>query len=416
ERAQTAQAWANTLVTLESVLSPDEKRIVAANNIDAVKDAITDDNGSILRWDDVDPQSMQQASASNDIIRLMNQTEDANQETDNVQPASGESVVTLNKLVIDQMNRAMIDVFTAARMLGNKNPAEELRGMFWVGNQLVPQEQLQNIWKYGTLIAPSTTNADLIVETEPEVLDTDETDSVAPPAPPPPDTPAMDTTEDETPDENFDAPVEKDYRRTAKRFRETFNEVIKLMREGITSPASVRIILLDELRRGGRFAYLDGLKRAGKRRPSFDDKGETALAKWLNEQRPLVSSFVTSIMEDKFTDKQLAQKGLQWTNGSLSEMLYKGMFDGQPKKLWKWVIDPRKEHCLTCLRLNGQVHRMKVYVERRLLPQSPRLLCTGQFCGCKLKATTEKARGRLAGIKTKVMIIKDWQQYERMAH
>ncbi|MHC4649183.1 MAG: hypothetical protein ACYTBJ_27345, partial [Planctomycetota bacterium] len=292
ERAQTAQAWANTLETL-TILSPD----------DAVKDGITDEQGNILRWDDVDPQSLSQARSMNDLASLMNQTEGGNQSAE-VQPVSGESVVTLNKLVIDQMNRAMIDVFTAAQLLGNKHPAEELRGMFWVGNQLVPQDQLQNIWKYGTLIAPSTTNADLIVETEPEVLDTDETDNT-PSAPPSPVQPSeMDTT-GETPDENFDAAIEKDYRRTAKRFRETFNEVIKLMREGITSPASVRVILLDELRRGGRFAYLDGLKRAGKRKPSFDENGERALATWLSKQRPLVSSFVTSIMEGKFSDKQL---------------------------------------------------------------------------------------------------------------
>ncbi|HEB28861.1 MAG TPA: hypothetical protein ENI05_14075, partial [Porticoccus sp.] len=68
ERAQTAQAWATTITILESILSPDEKRIIAANNIDAVKDAITDKKGNIIRWDDVDPKTLEQASDIEEII------------------------------------------------------------------------------------------------------------------------------------------------------------------------------------------------------------------------------------------------------------------------------------------------------------------------------------------------------------
>ena len=282
ERAQTAQAWATTIEILESVLSPDEKRIVAANNIDAVKDAITDEGGNIIRWDDVDPRSEEQADTVEQIV-------------------AG--------------------------------------------------------------------------------------------------TPAVTPGDDDTPDENFDAPVEKDYRRTAKRFRETFNKVVSLWEMGITTPGSIKILIMDELRKGGRFAYLDGLKRAGKRRPEFDDQGQAALALWLSKQRGFVNSFVSNVVQGKFTAKQLANKGVEWTNGSLSDMLYKGMEDGAPKKLWRWQYDHRKDHCVTCLRLNGQVHQMKTYASRGLLPRSTRLVCTGRNCGCDLVPDDGPARGRLAAVR-----------------
>jgi len=283
ERAQTAQVWSNTLVTLDSILSPDEKRIIAANNIDAVKDAITDDAGNVIRWDDVDPRSEEQANTVEQIVA-------------------------------------------------------------------------------GTPVTPSPT-------------------------------------EDDTPDSNFDAPVEKDYRRTAKRFRETFNDVIKLLETGITTPGSVKILILDELRKGGRFAYLDGLKRAGRKKPEFDDQGQDALATWLSKQRGFVNSFVAKVTDGGYSAKQLANKGVEWTNGSLADMLYKGMEDGQPRKLWRWQYDHRKDHCVTCLRLNGQVHEMKTYASRGLLPRSTRLVCTGRNCGCELKEDDGPARGKLGAVR-----------------
>jgi hypothetical protein len=282
ERAQTAQAWATTLVTLGDILTPDEKRIIAANNIDAIKDAITDEQGNILRWDDVDPQTTEQATDTEDIIA-------------------------------------------------------------------------------GT----------------------------------PPPTPS----DEETPDENFDAPVEKDYRRTAASFKRAFGDVITRLGKGQFTPGSANVLLLNELRKGGREAFLDGLKRAGLKSPKFDKDGEKELALWLTEQRPFLKSFVADVKGGKFTEKQLSSKGLQWANGSLTNMLYKGMEIGAPRKKWRWVINFLKENCVSCLGLNGQVHTMKAYANKGLLPQSVRLVCHGDFCGCKLVADDGPAKGRLGAVR-----------------
>lgn len=282
ERAQTAQAWATALITLGDILSPDEKRIVAANNIDAIKDAITDEQGNILRWSDVDPQTTEQATDIEDVIA-------------------------------------------------------------------------------GT----------------------------------PPPTPA----DEETPDENFDAPVEKDYRRTAASFKRAFSDVITRLGKGQFTTGSANVLLLNELQKGGREAMLDGLKRAGLKSPEIDKQGEKALALWLTKQRPFLKSFVADVKGGKFTEKELSNKGLQWANGSLTDMLFKGMELGAPRKLWRWVINFLKENCVSCLALNSQVHTMKAYANKGLLPQSIRLVCHGDFCGCKLVPDDGPAKGRLGAVR-----------------
>ena len=298
------------------------------------------------------------------------------------------------------MNASMIDVFTAATMLG-QNPAEELRGMYWVGNQLVPKSQLQNIWKYGTLIAPSTTNADIIVQDEPEVLTTDaESPGIVatPPAPRPATIPAQPTAES-APDDNLIVGEEKDYRRTAARFKIAFNDVTMRLKNGQFSSGAATVLLLNALRKDGEEAYIDGLKRAGRKKPEIDDAAKKTLSQWLAQQRKMVKSFVSDVESGRYTDKVLASKGAQWANGSLSDMLYKGMEAGDARKMWRWVTNFLKENCASCLALHGQVHQMKSYADRKLVPQSVRLICHGDNCGCKLVADDGPARGRIRSVR-----------------
>jgi hypothetical protein len=404
ERAQTAQAWATVAQMVETSTTADERRILLTNQIEALKDATLDDKGNIIRLDDADPKTPGQLIVNGEFVPMAAPT---NGEQPSTAPVvSDNSAAELNKIIIDQMNSAMVDVYTAARMLG-QNPAEELRGMYWVGNQLVPKDQLQNIWKYGTLIAPSTTNADLIVESEPEALGLEET------APPPAsDTPAPalasavqpeqtgTDTEEETPNENFVSGEEKDYRQTSARFKSTFNLATRMLKNERINARAANVMIMGELRSEGTEAYLDGVKRTGVRKPVFDERGQNALADWLSKQRPFVSGYVSDVISGKYSDKQLENKGLQWVNGSLSDMLYKGM-GVNPKIMWKWVTNFAKENCITCLRLHGQVHQFKTYASRGLLPKSIRLVCHGDNCGCRLQKANpgDKATGKIGAVR-----------------
>jgi hypothetical protein len=54
ERAETAQLWAGVAAAVQNNMTPEEKRVMLANMVEAIKDAITDENGEIVRLPDQD--------------------------------------------------------------------------------------------------------------------------------------------------------------------------------------------------------------------------------------------------------------------------------------------------------------------------------------------------------------------------
>lgn len=55
----------------------------------------------------------------------------------------------------------------------------------------------------------------------------------------------------------------------------------------------------------------------------------------------------------------------------------------------KWVMNPRKEHCESCLRLDGRVYRASTWQRYNIYPRMPRLRCGGFWCGCDFEDTDE---------------------------
>ena len=61
ERAASAQVWAGVVAALGDKLTAEEARLLLANQIEAVKDAITDADGALIRLNDADPKADPQA-------------------------------------------------------------------------------------------------------------------------------------------------------------------------------------------------------------------------------------------------------------------------------------------------------------------------------------------------------------------
>jgi hypothetical protein len=55
----------------------------------------------------------------------------------------------------------------------------------------------------------------------------------------------------------------------------------------------------------------------------------------------------------------------------------------------RWDLGPTKDHCESCLKLNGKVKRASQWDEADIRPQSPRLKCGGYRCLCTLTPTDE---------------------------
>ena len=71
---------------------------------------------------------------------------------------------------------------------------------------------------------------------------------------------------------------------------------------------------------------------------------------------------------------------------------------GEDEKL-KWVVDPFKEHCVDCLKLDGKVKRASQWRDYGIRPRAQSLACGGWRCGCELVPTDDPlSKGPLPSI------------------
>lgn len=78
--------------------------------------------------------------------------------------------------------------------------------------------------------------------------------------------------------------------------------------------------------------------------------------------------------------------------GRYAEMYTLGQGTARDDPKFAWVMDPEKENCPSCAKLNGQVRRKSVWDAHDLRPQSPHLECMRSaggvtVCGCSFKKT-----------------------------
>jgi hypothetical protein len=277
QEADKASTWANIILTLEGKLTPDEQRRLLANQVEAVRDVITDESGRIVRLDDSDPETPEQ-----------------------MQPP-----------------------------------------------QLAAPEQMPT--------------QDVVID------DTEE--------------------------------AQKALSATQRTFKQRFIELAMQVQNNVISKAVLRPALRLALLEAGADALRDGLADGGAPMPQLDDEARQALSVWRAEQSPFISKFVKELFDTPFTFDALQRRAEMWVNKSVNPIYYRGLELANRNQRFMWVVNPVKEHCKTCLKLNGQIHRMKDYRRTGLLPQSSKLICGGYRCGCALLPTDQPARGRLRAVR-----------------
>lgn len=80
--------------------------------------------------------------------------------------------------------------------------------------------------------------------------------------------------------------------------------------------------------------------------------------------------------------------------GSTALMLFGvGELFGKPERMKKWLWGNTEKPCVTCLRLNGQVHTSGDWARSGWYPKSRHLDCRGYNCACSLVDTDEPENG-----------------------
>lgn len=180
--------------------------------------------------------------------------------------------------------------------------------------------------------------------------------------------------------------------------------VADLLRGGLDSDIRRQrfvVVMRAHLQRLGLDAFRDGLEAGGVSREDFDDRDLKAVQTYLAEQSQYIRSFADDVYSGKISPNAVMYRASLWANKSL-----RGFYNlGQASAAWnaphRWMLGPTEEHCRTkdgsigCLNLSGQVHRLRDWRKRNLVPGSDALTCKGYQCACRLMlALGERASGR----------------------
>lgn len=176
-------------------------------------------------------------------------------------------------------------------------------------------------------------------------------------------------------------------------FEGDFEELLRRARDGSMQRVQWASAVRTMMRHNGRKAFVDGLEDGGISEPELSEEDTITINSLLQEQ----SQFVTALgkllfKEDGVSDPQAVQKPAMWFNKAIMPLYQAGLASADKNGLYEWAVG-NTEHCDTCLRLDGQRHRMRDYMRKGLMPQSDLLDCKGYNCECRLVRVFGKVRG-----------------------
>ncbi len=159
------------------------------------------------------------------------------------------------------------------------------------------------------------------------------------------------------------------------------------------------------IRRGFTQAWAEGAKECGILPDEITVAEQTKLNSLISTNLGFVRDFGVAIRRGSKANggllrTQMTRSGV-WVSRYTQVVQEAKAMSCADQKL-KWVIDPTKDNCSSCVRLNGKVKRASFWDERSIIPQVPDagyLTCRGFNCGCTLRVTDDRvARGPLPNL------------------
>jgi len=138
ERAQTAQMWAGFTQTVGDNMTADEKRRLLANMVEAAADAITDENGEVMRMNDVSDEPPEEQIADG-------ATPQNAEPLDAAAPAEQQTVDSQKAIQATRLDfeLAFEDLMTARKELTERSLAARVRGLLRQYGYLAYQDGLE---------------------------------------------------------------------------------------------------------------------------------------------------------------------------------------------------------------------------------------------------------------------------------
>jgi hypothetical protein len=276
ERADTAGKWSTFTSAVKEESTPDERRRILANMVEAFKDAVTDENGEIVRLTDIDTQPEGEETAEDDTP--------------------------------------------------------------------LPEAQSNP--------APAT-------------------------------------------DEDQAAGDEKAIQSTRLDFETEFEDILTEARAKTIDRRRFGILLRSIVRKYGREAYRDGLVEGGIEDGEITADDEPRITALTAEASGYISGLADEVYkEGGVSDGQAVMRPAMWYNKSISPFFDAGRLAADRNGYYIWNLGATEEHCTDCLYYDTQIHRLRDWSKRDLIPPTDKTECKGFQCKCNIKKTDGKARGK----------------------
>lgn len=189
------------------------------------------------------------------------------------------------------------------------------------------------------------------------------------------------------------ATAQKSFGITSSDFAQRFSSLAILAVNNRLERGEFEDTLLDLLTTAGTDSFVDGLRSGGVNEPPDEDE-MADIQNWLSDQIDFVDSLAAEIYSDPgLPESAIRTRATLWVNKSLMQIYQQGKLSADANGLYRWEYGDT-EHCEDCLRLNGQVHRLKRWCATGWLPNADQLDCHGYKCQCQLIRTDEPAQGR----------------------
>lgn len=183
----------------------------------------------------------------------------------------------------------------------------------------------------------------------------------------------------------------KDIQATRVDFEDAFADFLNNLPPRRSRARTVATAILG---RAIRSAFMDGLEQGGVDRAELSADDSKVIADLQKEANGFIGNLLTKLYKDEVTPLQIDNKPADWFIGSVQPAYFKGIESADKNGMYEWVRHAARrteESCTDCERLDGQIHRMKDWLRKKLRPGSVK--CK-QGCGCEfVKREGARARG-----------------------
>lgn len=176
-------------------------------------------------------------------------------------------------------------------------------------------------------------------------------------------------------------------------YRKSLRDAVRGLWGGVLDRDQFYDAMIATIQRRLPQAWYDGSKDCGILPADLSPEERNALRQAMVNEMSFVLKFADDIMAGSKARggklKPLLIRVEMWTNRYRDVVNRAKQMACADQKL-VWVLNPTKENCNSCIKLNGKVKRASQWKRAGIRPQHPDLECGGWRCGCELIVTDER--------------------------